>query len=314
MADQDRNETAEIPTGPDRDEASRGTSVPLHVEAAARTHTGKVRTNNEDHYFVARVARSLHTVTTNLPEGDIPLRFDTEGYVLVVADGMGGAAAGEVASRMAITTLVNTILEVPDWIMKLDEENARRVMDRWSQYYRRVDRALTDHAQNDPNLTGMGTTMTVVYSVESDLCVAHVGDSRFYLYRKGSLQQLTRDHTQAQALVDAGMLRRDDVATSRLKHVLIHALGVGDPTFDVEMQRLRLQPGDRILLCSDGLTDMVDDASLARILAEPHEPERLCADLVEAALERGGRDNVTVIVAEYTGVETLVDDGDTLSD
>jgi protein phosphatase len=312
MADPNRSETAEIPIVPDPEGASKA-STPLRVDASALTHTGKVRSNNEDHYFVARVGRSLHTVVTNLPEGDFPARFDAEGYVLVVADGMGGAAGGEVASRLAISTLVNTILEVPDWIMKLDEDNARRIMDRWSHYYRKIDQALTDHAQKDPDLTGMGTTMTVAYSVDSDLCIAHVGDSRFYLFRNGRLQQLTRDHTQAQALIDAGLLRRDDVATGRLKHVLIHALGVGDPSFDVEMQRLRLEVGDRILLCSDGLTDMVDDEAIAGILSQPHEPQRLCANLVDAALERGGRDNVTVIVAEYSAVNAVVDGDETLS-
>ena len=221
MTDPSKLDTAEIRTWPElRDTLRRPFATTLRVDAAALSHTGKVRTNNEDHYFVARVGRSMHTVLTNLPEGDIPARFDTAGYTMVVADGMGGAAAGEIASRMAISTLINMVLDVPDWIMKLDDANAPRVMERVAQYYQRVDRALAAHAQKDPSLTGMGTTMTVAYSVDTDLFIAHVGDSRLYLFRDGGLKQLTRDHTQAQMMIDAGLLQRDEVATSRLKHVL----------------------------------------------------------------------------------------------
>ncbi len=304
MVDPSKLDTAEIPTWPElRDAPRRPFSTGLRVDVAALSHTGKVRTNNEDHYFVARVGRSMHTVLTNLPEGDVPARFDTAGYTMVVADGMGGAAAGEIASRMAISTLVNMILDVPDWIMKLDDATAPRIMERVANYYRRVDRALAEHAQSDPALSGMGTTMTVAYSVDKDLFIAHVGDSRLYLFRDRSLKQVTRDHTQAQVMIDAGLLTRDEVATTRLKHVLTNALGAGEQPGDVEMQRLQLQPGDRIVLCTDGLTDMLDDASIAKLLGELQPPASTCRSLIDTALDNGGRDNVTVIVADYVTPE-----------
>lgn len=292
--------TAEIPLGPDpRRSQQLEPNTSLHAEISALSHTGKVRTNNEDHYLVTRVGRSMHTLMTNLPQGLVPDRFDTAGFTMVVADGMGGHAAGEVASRMAIGTLVEIVLDVPDWIMNLEGDNAERVKERVETYYRKVDQTLAEHARNDKSLAGMGTTMTIAYSIGPDLFLAHVGDSRCYLFHDGQLQQLTRDQTQAQMLVDAGLLRREEMATSRLRSVLTNALGCGDPALEVEMQRLQLGAGDRLLLCSDGLTDMVDDPTIAEVLARPKGPAAACRALVDLALDHGGHDNVTVVVADY---------------
>jgi protein phosphatase len=218
---------------------------------------------------------------------------------MVVADGMGGHAGGEVASRMAIGTLVRMVLDVPDWIMNLDEANAPRVMERMIHYYRGVDRALAAHAEAHCELAGMGTTMTIAYSIGANLFLAHVGDSRCCLFRDGSLRQLTRDHTQAQRLADAGVLTREEVATSRLRNVLTQALGAADPALEVEMAQMQLRAGDRVLLCTDGLTDMLEGAAIATVMAQAAPPAATCKTLIDLALERGGRDNVTVIVADY---------------
>jgi serine/threonine protein phosphatase PrpC len=296
MANQDSVDTADFLLQLDPQRAF----VPaLHVEVSALTHIGLVRSNNEDHFLVTRSGRSLETVMTNLPAGDIPVRFDTTGFAMVVADGMGGHAGGEVASRMAIGTLVRMVLDVPDWIMNLDEANAPRVMERMVHYYRGVDRALAAHAEVHRDLAGMGTTMTIAYSIGTHLFLAHVGDSRCCLFRDASLRQLTRDQTHAQRLVDAGVLPREEVATSRLRHVLTQALGAADPALEVEMAQMQLRPGDRLLLCTDGLTDMVNDAAIATVLAQVQTPAATCKSLVDLALKHGGRDNVTVIVADY---------------
>jgi protein phosphatase len=119
------------------------------------------------------------------------------------------------------------------------------------------------------------------------------------LFRDASLRQLTRDQTHAQRLVDAGVLPREEVATSRLRHVLTQALGAADPALEVEMAQMQLRPGDRLLLCTDGLTDMVNDAAIATVLAQVQTPAATCKSLVDLALKHGGRDNVTVIVADY---------------
>lgn len=297
MASQDSVDTAEffLQTDPQHVFAP-----PVRVEVSAMSHAGLVRSNNEDHFLVTQSGRSMQTILTNLPPGDIPDRFDTTGFAMVVADGLGGHAGGEVASRLAIGTLVHMVLDVPDWIMSLDEANAPRVMERMANYYRRVDHSLAAHAQSHQHLSGMGTTMTVAYSIGANLFLAHVGDSRCYLFRDRRLQQLTRDHTQAQQLADAGVLSREEVATSRLRNVLTQALGAADPALEVEMTRMEIRAGDRLLLCTDGLTDMVDAATIMEVLAQALAPAATCKALVDRALEHGGRDNVTVIVADYT--------------
>ena len=210
-------DTTEVPIQPDG-QPSRPQQ--MEVEVGGRSHTGKVRSNNEDQFFVARVARSLETLVSSLPPDQVPLHADTVGYIMVVADGMGGAAAGEVASGTAVNTLVNVLLDVPDWVMRLDDAGFAEVSKRAESYYEKVNEELSRRARENPELSGMGTTMTVAYSLGSGLFIAHVGDSRAYLLRRSKLRQLTRDHTQAQALVEAGVLSPEQVTTHRLRHVL----------------------------------------------------------------------------------------------
>jgi len=194
---------------------------------------------------------------------------------------------GEVASRLAIATLVNIVLHVPDWIQRLDEEHAHELMDRAASYYRRVNAALLERARVDPSLHGMGTTMTAAYSVGDDLFVANVGDSRAYLCRDGKLQLLTRDQTQAQMLADAGVIQQSEVAKHRLRHVLTNALGGSVTDVRVDVERLKLTDGDRLLMCTDGLTDMLDDADIAERLRTNADSERACQALVAGDHEGG---------------------------
>lgn len=299
MRDKTELSTAEFPVPRLEVEGPKPVSSRVRVDVAARSDTGRVREHNEDHYYVARSGRRVETLHTNIPAGDVPVRFDEAGHVLIVADGMGGARGGEVASRLAIATLVNIVLQVPDWIQRPDEEYAHELMERAAKYYRRVNAALLERARVDPSLRGMGTTMTAAYSVGDDLFVANVGDSRAYLFRDGKLQLLTRDQTQAQMLADAGVIEQSEVARHRLRHVLTNALGGSASDVRVDIQRLKLTDGDRLMLCTDGLTDMLDDVAIAEQLREQTTSERACQTLVAAALEAGGKDNVTVVVAGY---------------
>ena len=276
------------------------TSSGVRIDAAALSDTGHVRAQNEDHYFVARVGRHVTTMITNIPSGDVPSQFGETGYLMVVADGMGGRAAGEVASRLAITTLINITLHVPDWILRLDDEHAQKLMERTAARLRQVHDTLKEKARLDPRLTGMGTTMTAAFSLGNDLFVAQIGDSRAYLFRNGSLQLLTRDQTHAQMLADLGAISQDDVACHRLRHVLTNALGSAQPDVRAEIRRWKLADGDRLLLCSDGLTDMLDDAGIAAVLGRETHSREACRLLVEGALANGGRDNVTVVLASYS--------------
>jgi protein phosphatase len=271
----------------------------VQIDVSALSHPGHVRTNNEDHFFVTRLGRTLQTLMTSLPAGDVPEFAEEVNYAMIVADGMGGHAAGEVASRMAITALVSLVLELPDWIFRVDEEHALAIEQRSRKRVREVGAMLIERAQRDPALRGMGTTLTAARSLGRDLLITHVGDSRAYLLRANRLHRLTRDHTYAQLLVDTGELAPGDLARSRHRHVLTNALGGSTGDVQVDIDRLQLEDGDRVMLCSDGLTDQVDDATLTGILMEAPGSGDACRRLVQRALDSGGRDNVTVIVAAY---------------
>jgi protein phosphatase len=273
--------------------------IPVRVDLGALSHPGNVRPSNQDCYLVVRLDRTLETLLTNLPEGSVPAPFHEVGFGMLVADGMGGMAAGEVASRLALSTLAQLVINSPDWIMRVDEREAERLLQRLTQRYRQVDAALKAEARNDPSLFGMGTTLTLAYSLGNELFLAHVGDSRAYFYHGGRLHQLTRDHTYAQALVDTGIIRPEEAATHRLRHVLTRALGaVGEPV-KADIHRARLSDGDQVLLCTDGLTEMLEAGAIADILRGGGTSQDTCRALVDAALDRGGRDNVTVILARY---------------
>src|SRR4051812_7563487 len=274
-------------------------SSSIRIDVSALSHTGHHRSNNEDHYLVVRLGRTLQTVTTSLPPGDVPERTEEVNHVMIVADGMGGHQAGEIASRMAIATLVNLALDVPDWIFRMDEAHAHQIEQRSRARVQEVGATLIESGQRNPALTGMGTTLTAARSLGRDLVITHVGDSRAYLLRAGNLLRLTRDHTFAQLLVEAGHLKPSDVAASPHRHVLTNALGGSTADVQVDTDRLQLEDGDRLLLCSDGLTDLVDDEAIAGILLETTGSSDACERLVQRALDAGGRDNVTVIVAAY---------------
>ena len=275
-------------------------SSSVRVDVAALSDTGKARARNEDHFYVARSGRHATTLATNVPPEDLPSITTETGYLMIVADGMGGHAGGEVASRLAIATLINIILHAPDWILRLDDEHAQKLMDRAVERYLQVHDALQERARLDPRLRGMGTTMTAAYSIGNDLFVTQVGDSRAYRFRDGKLQLLTRDQTQAQMLADQGLISQQDVGRHRLRHVLTSALGGSQNSVRVEIQRWDLADGDRLLLCSDGLTDMVDEAHIADVLGRENRSEPACQRLVEQALANGGKDNVTVVLARYS--------------
>lgn len=274
-------------------------SAQCRVDYGAATHQGRVRTNNEDRYSFCRFGRSLHTLLTNLPDQRLPRRLDEVGYAMLVADGMGGAAAGEFAAGLAVLTLVNLALETPDWILSSQETEVERVLERMAERYKKIDDLLKESGEREPALAGMGTTMTVACSLGPRAVVAHVGDSRAYLLRAGALRRLTKDHTLVQHLLDAGMVQRADQVARHLRHGLAQCLGGADHC-EPEVQQLTLTDGDQILLCTDGLSNMVPDAEIANILKQSPTAEAACQALVGAALDNGGQDNVTVVLARYS--------------
>jgi protein phosphatase len=269
------------------------------VDAFEMTDRGKVREDNQDHFYLGQIGRFSRILTTSLPQGELPDSFEHANHVAVVADGMGGHKGGEVASRTAIIVFFHLLFDTPDWVLRVDEHNAQKILDRAATRYRSLDELLAERARVDPELSGMGTTMTLTYTIGLDLFLAHVGDSRAYLCRQGVLRQLTRDHTHVQQMVDAGMLTREQAATHRLRNVLTNVLGGGLPLTDVDVHRVGLAPGDTVLLCSDGLYDVARDEEISTLLRAATSARAACRSLIDLALERNAPDNVTVVVSRY---------------
>jgi protein phosphatase len=278
--------------------------APVCVDFGALSHPGKVRANNEDHYTVVRRRRSRDVLLTNLPAGSLPPLHE-DAYVLTVADGMGGHACGEVASMMALHIGWELTGSAFKWHFKLTEEEAAELTEMVRVYGQVIHRKLQELGQADPRLAGMGTTLTAVLTAGLNALVAHAGDSRAYLFRGGALEQVTRDHTLAQQLVDRGVLPSVASATGFMRCVLTNCLGGSSPDVKVETYPLRLADGDRLLLCTDGLTDMLSAEEIRGVLAHHWDPQAACAALVDRALDHGGKDNVTVVLARYVAPPPL---------
>ena len=238
--------------------------------AAGATDVGRVRQGNEDAFLV-----------------------DEARGVFLVADGMGGHAAGEIASDVATQAVGRTLVEGVDRGLSPDELAQAMV-----RSFRAADRAIAEHVGAHPETEGMGTTVTaMVVCRDGSYRLGHVGDSRAYLLREGKLAQLTRDHTWVQGEVDAGRLTPAAARRHRYAHILTRALGA-DPSDVPDLQAGRLEPGDLLLLCTDGLTGMIPDRYLARLLLGCDTPEDRVRQMIELANRRGGRDNVTAVVVE----------------
>ena len=274
------------------------------AEVAAASHVGNVRDQNEDSYAVFRMGRYLERVASNIPEEALASHREDSGWLMAVADGLGGHSAGEVASTTALASLLRLITRSPRWALRLDDPATRdadieALLVRTRRYLAGVHDSLRARAAEDTALEGMGTTLTVAYSVGNDLFVVHVGDSRAYLLRGGKLRRITRDHTLAQSYADQGLIPQAEVETHELGHVLTRAMGAGDAQPEGEIHHLDLQHDDRLLLCSDGLTRCVGEGELTALLATFTDSQEACRALVDRALQMGGTDNITAIVARY---------------
>ena len=271
----------------------------VHVTIGARSHQGTSRHRNEDHFLVIRLGRDQQTLATSLSGRDVPAQFQENGYVMLVADGLGEGGAGAVASRIALSTMAHLMVHHGKWNLRVDPITADQFFERAEWFYAQADTAVHTHASSDPALKGMTTALTAACSAGDDLFVAHVGHSRAYLFSEGRLQRLTRDHTIAQHFADTKRPAAVERRAQDLRHILTDAIGAAGAHPLVEVERFRLKDGDCVLLCTNGLTDMIDDAQIAEVLALRREPGEQCATLIELANRAGGGDNVTVIIAEY---------------
>jgi PPM family protein phosphatase len=218
--------------------------------------------------------------------------------LLAVADGLGGHAAGEVASAAAIEALRPLDTDVP----------AGELLNALDHAVRRASSALRDMVQADPSLTGMGTTLTALLWSGSQLGLVHIGDSRAYLVRDGEVFQITHDHTLVQSLLDEGKLTAEEAASHPQQQLLLRALGGSNAEADLQLREAR--SGDRYLLCSDGLHNTAAAESIKRVLREVSDPDQAAADLIALAIDGGGPDNITCIVADVIPADVPVTGGD----
>lgn len=277
----------------------RPLSASVTVEMAARSERGTAQDTNDDHFLVMRLARSQETLATSLSPADAPAPFQEYGYAMLVADGMGQGGAGSVASRIAISTIAHLALDHGRWNLRVNPDTAMEIMARAEQFYGRADAEVFARSRTGAALTGMSTSLTAAHSAGDSLFVSHVGHSRAYLFREGALTLLTRDHTMARHMAGSKYPVAVERSAQDLQHILTDAIGAGHNAPAVDVEQFRLKNGDLVLLCTNGLTDVVDETRVTEVLALPRQPAEQCAILTDLALERRTEDNVTVVLGQY---------------
>ncbi len=281
---------------------------PLVVRSCGVTDTGRVRAVNQDQFLVATLLKALQIEQSSLPQKRLQHSPDRS-YLFVVADGMGGHAGGEQASAMAIDSVEEFILGTFKWFAQFREPEHDQVLADFQMALGEANARVLAEARDWPELRGMGTTLTLAYSLNDALFIAHVGDTRCYLCRQGQLYQLTHDHTLVEEMVRKGTIAIEDAAKHHLRHVITNAVGGTSASLKVEVHKLQLEAGDRVLLCSDGLTGMLSDEEINQVLLDADDPVVACHQLVLHANEAGGRDNITAVVADFRVATHAEDSG-----
>jgi len=238
------------------------------MKVAYKTDIGRKRQNNEDNFYV-----------------------NLEKKLFVVADGMGGHQAGEVASQMAVESLKNSLST-----LKLNEMESEKIKEHILRSMLNAHNEIVEKAKQDINLSGMGTTVVLALGVDDKYYISHVGDSRAYLIRDKNITQLTDDHTVVAELLKAKMITPEEAKTHKMRHVLTQALGSNTQIIP-SIKVITIQEGDILLLCTDGLTDMLtDEEILSVILKHKEDIEKTAQALVDKANEKGGKDNITIVL------------------
>jgi protein phosphatase len=264
------------------------------------TDRGQVRPHNEDHFLIAELTRTLKVHQTSLPQPRTQFGRN-RGHIFLVADGMGGHRAGEVASALGVESIETFVLHLLKRFSNLQAADEAGVLADLKSALQQADARIFEEIAHHPEFTGMGTTVTMAFTSRQTLFVLNAGDSRCYLFRRGRLKQLTEDHTLVAELARHGEIKPEDIRHHQFRHIVTNVLGGGEAGVRVDVRKEDLQPGDLLLLCSDGLTEMLDDNRIAGVLAAESEPEPACRRLIAEANEAGGRDNITVILARFEG-------------
>jgi PPM family protein phosphatase len=266
--------------------------APIFVTISARTDLGRTRDHNEDAFLVA----DLTARTTDLTDGR-PHRVGEHGTVFLVADGMGGAAAGELASSMAAERIFRNLVEQAGNHPADDTETFAQQL---KSAVEEANEHIHAYSKEHPDVRGMGTTATVAGVLGQTLYLAQVGDSRGYLVRDGVATQITKDQSLMQRLVDAGELTEEEAEQSERRNIILQALGP-DAKIRVDLTWQELRRDDTLVICSDGLSGQVKREEIATLVQQQPDLDQLCDQLIAIANERGGPDNITVVLARFDG-------------
>jgi protein phosphatase len=275
------------------------------IDAEGLSDVGKVREKNEDQFLIAELEKSMAIRRTTLePDSQSQLSGAMKGHLFVVADGMGGHADGEVASELATVAVTRYVLGMLPWFHGVAGRREEDVTADLIRALKRCEFVVQTAADEQTLPRRMGTTLTLAYLNFPDLFVVNVGDSRCYVYRGSEFNQITVDQTAAQQLHEQGVLEADEVADSVASSILLQSIGGADHGVQPDAYVVKVEFADTILLCTDGLSDYVPEKTIARILATDEPSDAKCWNLVKAANDAGGSDNITAVVARVLEMGT----------
>ncbi len=284
-----------------------------NVFCAGQTDIGRRRENNQDQFLIAELHKSMLAQASSLKPASAPRLFGpTYARLFIVADGMGGHQAGNRASALAIELLINQLVDSLQWLPASDADRDTKFMDQLKLMFTLAHRAIERESIAQVEHRGMGTTLTMAYVLWPTAYVVHAGDSRCYLVRDREIRQVTTDHTVSNQLVRQGGLKQEDAQSSPWSNVLFNALGAGGREVEAEVYKVALQNEDVLILCSDGLYRHVADHEMRDFVSQELEPSASCQAMIDLTNQRGGIDNVTVIVARFVCSDSLSES--TLSD
>ena len=279
--------------------------IMLIVETHATSHVGRVRKGNEDNYLLLHVTDSK-IWTSSQDTGEFVVEsqkfeIDDKGVILAVSDGMGGALAGEVASKMAVDTVSQRFLGGDIEVTVSPEDSDESLINRLYNATVYANSLIHRQGRSDPQYNGMGATFTGIGITPQAVDLVQVGDSRAYLVRGGKIHQITKDQSLVQQLIDAGQIKPEEAETHTLKNVILQALGAQNEIYPVAA-RLLPQRDDVLLVCSDGLSNKIGSADMQNIILKNlNQLEKACSELIKVANERGGEDNISLILARLSG-------------
>ena len=290
----------------------------VNISCHGETHVGQKRPVNEDQFLIADLNKSMKVHQTSLGlNHQTRLMGESQGKLLLVADGLGGHSSGERASSLAVDGVANYILNAMDWFLRMNKENEAELIEELKTAFVYSQDVLGEEADEIPQRRGMATTMTMAFIIWPNMYVVHVGDTRCYLSRGDELRQITTDHNIKNLMQEVQQRAEKDndglaetVPYSEQGHALWNVIGGSDKSLKPQVEKVKLAAGDRLILCSDGLTGYLEKEELQRSITSDLTPQEACKFFIERANALGGKDNITVIVAAIEHIESSEDAAD----